>query len=81
MQDELMLMANEILKSLAKDKNVLLTGAPATGKTTLLNLVEKMFTQRGETIVDPFGPVAFPSSSASDANAFPGGSCTNPLGV
>lgn len=78
MQDELMLMANEILKSLAKDKNVLLTGAPATGKTTLLNLVEKMFTQRGETIVDPFGPVAFPSSSASDANAFPGGSCTNP---
>lgn len=53
MQDELMGKANEILGLLAEDKNVLLTGAPATGKTTLLNLVENLFTQRGETIVDP----------------------------
>lgn len=77
MQDELMGKANEILGLLAEDKNVLLTGAPATGKTTLLNLVESLFTQRGETIVDPYGPAAFPKSTASHANAFPGGSCKN----
>ena len=77
MQDELMGKANEILRLLAEDKNVLLTGAPATGKTTLLNLVERLFTERGETIVDPYGPVAFPSSAASNANAFPGGNCSN----
>ena len=64
MQDELMGKANEILGLLAEDKNVLLTGAPATGKTTLLNLVESLFTQRGETIVDPYGPAAFPMSTA-----------------
>lgn len=77
MQDELMGKANEVLGLLAEDKNVLLTGAPATGKTTLLNLVERLFMQRGETIVDPYGPVAFPSSAASDVNAFPGGNCKN----
>lgn len=77
MQDELMGKANEILGLLAEDKNVLLTGAPATGKTTLLNLVERLFTQCGETIVDPYGPVAFPTSTASHANAFPGGGCKN----
>ena len=77
MQDELMDKANEILALLAEDKNVLLTGAPATGKTTLLNLVEYLFAQRGETIIDPYGAVAFPSSIASDAHAFPGGSCQN----
>lgn len=77
MQNELMGKANEILGLLAEDKNVLLTGAPATGKTTLLNLVERLFTQRGETVVDPYGPVAFPSSAASGANTFPGGGCKN----
>lgn len=77
MQDELMGEANKILEFLAEDKNVLLTGAPATGKTTLLNMVERLFLQRGETIVDPYGPVAFPSSAASDADAFPGKSCKN----
>lgn len=69
--------ANDVMKLLAEDKNVLLTGAPATGKTTLLNIVETLFTQRGETIVDPYGPAAFPSSLGSDNNAFPGGSCSN----
>lgn len=77
MQDELMSKANEILKLLAEDKNVLITGAPATGKTTLLNLVEHLFTQHGETVVDPYGPVAFPSSAAPDANALPGDNCKN----
>lgn len=77
MQDELMIMANEIMRSLAEDKNVLLTGAPATGKTTLLNVVENLFTQRGETIVDPYGPVAFPNSVSSDSHAFPGGGCSS----
>lgn len=75
MQDELMVRANEILGLLAEDKNVLLTGAPASGKTTLLNLVEYLFAQRGETVVDPYGPVAFPASAASDVNSFPGGNC------
>ena len=54
MKDELIGKANEILGLLAEDKNVLLTGAPATGKTTLLNLVEQLFTERGETIVAPY---------------------------
>lgn len=70
-----MSQANNVLKLLAEDKNVLLTGAPATGKTTLLNLVETLFAQRGETLVDPYGPVAFPSSLAAEDVAFPGGSC------
>lgn len=77
MQDELTLKANEILGLLAEDKNVLLTGAPATGKTTLLNLVETFFKQRGETVVDPYGPVAFPTLTAAQKNAFPGGGCKN----
>ena len=77
MQDYLMAKANHILKILAEDKNVLLAGAPATGKTTLLNLVEMLFTQRGETGVDPYGPMAFPFLTASDVNAFPGQGCKN----
>lgn len=77
MQDYLMAKANHILKILAEDKNVLLAGAPATGKTTLLNLVEMLFTQRGETGVDPYGPIAFPFLTASDVNAFPGQGCKN----
>ncbi len=77
MKDELIGKANEILGLLAEDKNVLLTGAPATGKTTLLNLVEQLFTERGETIVDPYGPAAFPISTASHAHGFPGGGCKN----
>lgn len=76
MQDALIGKANEILGLLAEDKNVLLTGAPATGKTTLLNLVDKLFTQRAETMVDPYGDVAFPTGVASEASAFPGGNCT-----
>lgn len=77
MEDLLFDKAREILKLLAKDKNVLIAGAPATGKTTLLNLVEQLFSNRGETIVDPNGPAAFPLSVQSDINVFPGGGCRN----
>jgi 5-methylcytosine-specific restriction protein B len=77
MQDELIQTANNVLELLARDKNVLLTGAPATGKTTLLNLVEQLFTQRGETTVDPYGPAAFPLSATEDGMVFPGGGCKN----
>lgn len=77
MEDLLSDKAREILGLLAEDKNVLLAGAPATGKTTLLNLVEQLFTSRGETIVDPNGPAAFPLSVKSNKNIFPGGDCKN----
>lgn len=77
MQDYLIAKANDILRMLAEDKNVLLAGAPATGKTTMLNLVETLFAQRGETGVDPYGPIAFPFSMASDVNAFPSKGCKN----
>lgn len=77
MNDDLMVKAKEILTLLAEDKNVLLTGAPATGKTTLLNLVANLFTQQGETIVDPYGPAAFPLSTNSSEGIFPGGGCHN----
>lgn len=60
MQEQLMMEANRILRMLADDKNVLLTGAPATGKTTLLNMAEHLFLERGETTVDPYGTAAFP---------------------
>ena len=75
MNDELITKANEILTLLADDKNVLLAGAPATGKTTLLNMVAQLFIERGETVVDPYGVAAFPEGELSDETAFPGGSC------
>ncbi|MFQ9230205.1 MAG: AAA family ATPase [Collinsella sp.] len=77
MNDEITYSAKDIIKLLSEDKNVLLTGAPATGKTTLLNLVEQLFISRGETIVDPFGPAAFPLAFEEDGGTFPGGNCKN----
>ena len=77
MNDGLTAKAKEILAMLAEDKNVLLTGAPATGKTTLLNLVASLFTERGETVVDPYGPAAFPMSTNKSDSIFPGGNCSN----
>lgn len=77
MQEQLMMEAKRVLRMLADDKNVLLTGAPATGKTTLLNMAEHLFLERGETTVDPYGAAAFPIASASDEGAFPGGGCSN----
>lgn len=77
MKNDLLVKAHEILKLLAEDKNVLLTGAPATGKTTLLNMVASLFMQRGEVEVDPFGPAAFPTTTASDKRVVPGGNCSN----
>ena len=77
MQEQLMMEANRILRMLADDKNVLLTGAPATGKTTLLNMAEHLFLERGETTVDPYGTAAFPIANSSDEGAFPGGGCSN----
>lgn len=77
MQEQLMIEAKRVLRMLADDKNVLLTGAPATGKTTLLNMAEHLFLERGETTVDPYGAAAFPIASASDEGAFPGGGCSN----
>lgn len=77
MKDDLLIKAHEILELLAEDKNVLLTGAPATGKTTLLNIVANLFMQRGGVEVDPFGPAAFPSSTASNASVMSGGNCSN----
>lgn len=77
MKDNLTVQAATILKDLAEDKNVLLTGAPATGKTSLLNIVEKLFLERGETISDPYGPAAFPNSNEANDDAFPGGSSNN----
>lgn len=73
MQEQLMMEAKRILGMLADDKNVLLTGAPATGKTTLLNMAEHLFLERGETTVDPYGTAAFPIADASDNGTFPGG--------
>lgn len=77
MQEQLMMEAKRVLRMLADDKSVLLTGAPATGKTTLLNMAEHLFLERGETTVDPYGAAAFPIASASDEGAFPGGGCSN----
>lgn len=76
MEDRLLNRANVLMALLAQEKNVLLSGAPATGKTTLLNIVEKLFLERGETTVDPNGPAAFPQSAGKDESHFPGGSCT-----
>ena len=75
MTDDLIGIANDILGLLAKDKNVLLTGAPATGKTTLLNLVDELFSKRGETTIEPYGAAAFPLGRPSETSAFPGGEC------
>lgn len=66
----------KILRLLAEEKNVLLSGAPATGKTTLLNLVEEAFCQGGETDFDPMGEAAFPLV-ASTTGCFPGDICQN----
>lgn len=74
-KDSLITETNKILRLLAENKNVLLTGAPATGKTTLLNLVAESFEERGRTEVDPYGPAAFPDCSDGDCSAFPGGNC------
>lgn len=71
--DDLIGIARDVLRQLAEDRNVLLTGAPATGKTTLLNLIAKLFEERGETVVDPYGSAAFPVFASTGANAFPGG--------
>lgn len=71
MQEQLMMEAKRVLRMLADDKNVLLTGAPATGKTTLLNMAEHLFLERGETTVDPYGAAAFPIASASDEGLSP----------
>ena len=73
--DDLIGIARDVLRQLAEDRNVLLTGAPATGKTTLLNLIAKLFEERGETVVDPYGSAAFPVFASTGANAFPGGDC------
>lgn len=73
MDDVLLAQAEEIVGLLEDDKNVLLTGAPATGKTTLLNLVEQIFTSQGETIVDPNGPAAFPLFTDEEKGALLGG--------
>lgn len=75
MTDELIGKANEILGQLAEDKNVLLAGAPATGKTTLLNLVAELFSERGETTIEAYGAAAFPAGNSSEVSAFPGGDC------
>lgn len=75
MRDELLGKANEILALLAEDKNVLLAGAPATGKTTLLNMVAQLFVERGETVVEPYGAAAFPKGTPADDAPFPGGTC------
>lgn len=67
--------ADEVLQLLNRDKNVLLSGAPATGKTTLLNLVAQRFEETGETVVDPYGSAAFPTSRHDDDKSFPAGFC------
>ncbi|MFR7732933.1 MAG: hypothetical protein ACLU7D_05910 [Collinsella sp.] len=57
---------------------MLLTGAPATGKTTLLNLVEQLFiSQRRNDSGSVFGPAAFPLAFEEDGGTFPGGNCKN----
>lgn len=76
MDGKIVLRSAEILRLLDEDKNVLLSGAPGTGKTTILNKVAEMFVGEATTVMDPAGTAAFPKR-ASGCEKLPGGSAKN----
>lgn len=67
-----------ILELLSKEKNVLLCGAPATGKTTLLNGVEELFngSLQKQTIFAAEGDAAFPEVEETYDSALAGFGCS-----
>lgn len=74
--EKLVLKSAEILRLLDEDKNVLLSGAPGTGKTTILNKVAEMFVGNVTTVMDPAGNAAFPTR-AFGGTKLPGGNAEN----
>ena len=64
-----------ILELLAREKNVLLAGAPATGKTTLLTAVAKRFEDGTGTTVSLSGDNPFPNAANGAGLSFPAADC------
>lgn len=65
----------DVLNALNTNKNVLLAGAPATGKTTLMNLAGDAFCNGCGTAFEPAGNAAFPALGGSKTYSWE--KCTN----
>jgi 5-methylcytosine-specific restriction enzyme B len=71
-ESEISANAKAVLKALATRKNVIITGAPGTGKSRLLNEVRELFKwDQSQTGSAPTGKIPIPASSGPIPSWFP----------